>query len=188
MEILVRNWGWVALRGVAALPLGVLALYRPGMRLLALIVLFGAYACADGAFTLASSLGPRQGRPGRSALLVGGVAGIALGTFMLVEPHYVAVVPLDFIATWAVCTGLAGMVAGIGLRQVAGGEWLLLLAGLLSLVFGLVLVVFPGIGAFAVMIGLGAYAVLSGIVLLALALRLRAWGRQVVPEAPPPAA
>ena len=84
---------------------------------------------------------------------------------------------LYFIAAWAVVTGLAEIIAGIRLRNVITGEWLLMLAGVLSVVFGLMLIGFPGAGALAVALWIGAYATVFGILLIALGLRLRSWGR-----------
>ncbi len=187
MRLLDRTWGWVALRGVVALLLGGLALYRPGMRLLSLILLFGAFACADGVLTLVAAFAGRRAGAHRPVLLFGGIAGLAVGAFMLAEPHHAAVVPLNFIAAWAALTGLAGIVAGLRLRRPTACEWLRVIAGALAVALAVLLVGVPGASPLAVMIWIGAYGVLAGILLVVLGFGLRA-GPGLASEAPPPAA
>ena len=92
-------------------------------------------------------------------------------------PGVTAIVLLYFIAAWAIVTGVAEIAAAIRLRKVITGEWLLVVAGVLSVLFGLFLVMFPKAGALAVVLWIGAYATTLGSVLIALAFRLRSWGR-----------
>jgi len=178
VDMLARNWGWVALRGVVALLFGLLALFNPGITLAALIFLFGAYAIVDGVFAIVSAIANRRGEPHWVALLIGGIAGVVLGVLTFLWPGVTAMVLLYFIAAWAIVRGVAEIVAAIRLRHEITGEWMLVLAGVLSVAFGLVLLVFPGAGALALVIWIGAYAVVLGILLLALAFRLRSWARE----------
>lgn len=177
VDVLARNWWLVALRGVAALLFGLLTLFNPAVTLAALVLLFGAYALVDGVFTIVSALANRHGESHWVALLVGGVLSVALGVLTFLMPGVTAVVLLYCVAAWAIVTGGAQIAAAIRLRKVITGEWLLALAGVLSVAFGLVLVVFPGAGALAVALWIGAYAIVLGIVLIAFAFRLRSWGR-----------
>lgn len=177
VEILPRNWGWVALSGAAALVFGVLTLVNPAMSLGALILMFGAYALVYGLFTATAAVARHRGEPHWLALLINGILSIAIGIITFFLPRVTAIVLLYLIAAWAIATGVAEIVAGIRLRRVITGEWLLILAGVLSLLVGVLLILFPGAGALTVVIWIGAYAVVLGMVLLALAFRLRAWGR-----------
>lgn len=177
VELLTRNWGWVALRGVVALLFGVLALFNPGITLVALILLFGAYALIDGIFMVVSAIARRHGGPRWVALLLGGLVGIAAGVVTYLMPGVTAVVLLMVIAVWAIFTGIAEIVAAVRLRKEIAGEWFFILAGLLALAFGAVLIVQPGAGALALVLWIGAYAVISGVLLIALGFRLRSWGR-----------
>lgn len=177
MDILARNWGWIALRGVVALVFGLLTLFDPAISLAALILVFGAYALADGVFTVIAAIANRRGEPHWATLLISGVAGIGAGLITFFMPHLTALVLLYFIAAWAFITGLAGIMAAIRLRKVITGEWLLALAGVLSMLFGLLLVARPGVGALAVVLWIGAYATILGVMLIALAFRLRRWSR-----------
>jgi uncharacterized membrane protein HdeD (DUF308 family) len=177
VDVLARNWGWIALRGVAALVFGVLTLLNPAITLRVLILFFGAYALVYGLFTVAAAVANRRGEPYWVALLVGGALSIVLGILTFLRPGVTAVVLLYFIAAWAIITGVSEIATGIRLRKVITGEWLLLLSGVLSVVFGLVLFFFPGAGALAVTLWTGAYATALGILLIALAFRLRSWHR-----------
>ncbi len=98
-------------------------------------------------------------------------------------PGLTALVLVYIIAFWALITGLLEIVAAFRLRKVIDNEWWLVLSGALSLVFGIVLVAAPGAGALALVWVIGAYAVLFGIVLLALAFRLRSMGQGSHPHA-----
>jgi uncharacterized membrane protein HdeD (DUF308 family) len=175
MNVLARNWGWVALRGVAALIFGALTLANPAISLATLILLYGAYAVADGIFTIVSAVANRRGEAHWIALILGGVLSVAAGLVAFLLPGITALVLLYWIAVWAIVTGAAEVATAIRLRKVLTGEWLLVLAGLLSILFGVLLFARPGAGALAVVLWIGAYAVVFGIVLIALAFRLRSW-------------
>jgi uncharacterized membrane protein HdeD (DUF308 family) len=177
MEVLTRNWGWFALRGVFGVIFGLLTFFNPAISLASLILVFGAYALADGVFTVIAAVMNRRGEPHWVALLIGGLAGIAAGLVTFVMPGVTALVLLYFIAAWAIITGVAEIVTAIRLRKVITGEWLLAFAGVLSLLLGVFLVVRPGAGALAVVLWIGAYALVFGIMMIALALRLRSWGK-----------
>jgi len=177
MEFLLsRNWGWIALRGLAAVVFGLLTLFDPSISLAALVLLWGAYAFVDGIFAIVSAVRDRRQEPHWVSLLVTGIAGVVAGLLTFFVPGITALVLLYFIAAWALITGIAEIVAAVRLRRVITGEWMLALAGLLSAIFGVFLFAFPGAGALTVVLWIGAYAFVLGIVLLVLAFRLRAGG------------
>jgi len=177
MEFLLsRNWGWIALRGLAAVVFGLLTLFDPSISLTALVLLWGAYAFVDGIFAIVSAVRDRRQEPHWVSLLVTGIAGVVAGLLTFFVPGITALVLLYFIAAWALITGIAEIVAAVRLRRVITGEWMLALAGLLSAIFGVFLFAFPGAGALTVVLWIGAYAFVLGIVLLVLAFRLRAGG------------
>ena len=177
VETLTRNWGLVALRGIVAILFGVLAIFYPAITLATLILLFGAYALVDGIFMALAAIANRHGEPRWVALLIGGLLGVAAGLVTLFMPGITAVVLVSLVAAWAILTGIAEIVAAIRLRKEITGEWILILAGVLAVAFGLLLFVRPGAGALAVVLWIGVYALIYGIVLLALGFRLRSWGR-----------
>jgi uncharacterized membrane protein HdeD (DUF308 family) len=171
---LSRNWWAIALRGVAAIAFGVLAFLWPGLTLYALVILFGAFAIVDGVLALVGAFRRREGRRPDFFLIIGGLAGIAAGIIAFVLPELSALALLYVIAAWAIVTGIAEVVAAYQLREEIRGEWLLALSGAVSFVFGLFIALFPGPGALAVVWLIAAYAIVSGVILLALAFRLRA--------------
>jgi uncharacterized membrane protein HdeD (DUF308 family) len=186
MDVLTRNWWVVMLRGVAGLLFGVATFVAPGLSLAALVLLFGAYAFADGILAIVSAVRHRnQDTDSWWMLLLQGIAGIAAGTATLLWPGITALVLLYMIAAWAIVTGAFEVVAAIRLRNVIAHEWLLALSGLSSIGLGLLLMLFPAPGALAVVLWIGAYALVSGALLFALALRLRSWGRSHTPHTTP---
>jgi uncharacterized membrane protein HdeD (DUF308 family) len=170
---LVKNWWAIALRGLAALLFGLLTAILPGITLTALLLLFGAYALVEGVFNIVAAFRRRGGARSWWALILEGLASIAAGVITFVVPGITALALLYVIAAWAVVTGVLEIVAAVGLRKQIQGEWWLVLAGWLSIVFGVVLAIFPGAGALALVLWIGAYSLVFGILLLALAFRLR---------------
>ena len=177
VDTFIRNWWLVALRGVVALIFGVLTLFRPGVTLAVLILMFGAYAVANGVFTMVTAIAKRRGEPRWVSLLISGALSIALGVLTFLMPSVTGFVLLYIIAAWAIVVGVSEIVTALKLRKVVTGEWLLVAAGVVSVLFGLLLVVSPGTGALAVTLWIGTYAVIVGILLVGLAFRLRSWGQ-----------
>ena len=180
IAVFTSNWWSLLLRGLVALIFGVLTFIWPGISLTALVFLFGAYALVDGLFTVIAALRAPEGYRHWWALLVEGIFGTIAGVLAFVWPGITALVLLYLIAAWAVVTGVFEIGAAIRLRKVISGEWLLVLGGVVSVVFGVLLVAQPGAGALAVLWLIGAYACLFGMLLVALALRLRSWGARQI--------
>jgi uncharacterized membrane protein HdeD (DUF308 family) len=176
LETLSRHWWAVALRGAAAILFGVLALVWPGITVFALVIVFGAYALVDGAFTLIAAFGDRNGartHGNRAWLVARGLAGVLTGVVAAVWPGITALALLWLIALWAVVTGVFEIVAAIQLRKQMRREWLLALSGALSVLFGVLLVVWPAAGVLTLVVLIGVAAIVFGVTLLMLGLRLR---------------
>ena len=174
MVVLVRNWWVLTLRGLVGIAFGAFIIARPAAALTALVLVFGAYAFIDGLLSVLAAL--RGGRPDRSwwALLLSGLAGMLAGLGAFLMPALTATVLLYVIALWAVVTGILEVTAAARLRAQIPDEWLLGLSGVLSILFGVLIMIAPAAGALAVMLLIGAYNLVSGLVLLALGFRLRA--------------
>jgi uncharacterized membrane protein HdeD (DUF308 family) len=170
LHTLVKNWWALALRGFFAVLFGILTFLLPGITLVTLVLLFGAYALADGIFNVIAFF---RVASHHWALLIEGVIGIIAGVLTFAWPAITAIVLLYLIAFWAIFTGVFEIVAGIRLRKVITNEWLMIVIGVLSLAFGVLILFAPGAGALAIVLWIGAYAVVFGIGLLALAFRLR---------------
>ncbi|MBV8289273.1 MAG: HdeD family acid-resistance protein, partial [Hyphomicrobiales bacterium] len=173
LNAIARRWWMLVIRGVAAVIFGVLAIAWPGISLLALVLLWGAYALIDGASAIAMAI--RAGGEGRrwGWLLFEGIVGVAAAFFTAINPGITAFALLMLIAAWAVLTGIAEIVTAIELRRQIRGEWLLAASGVLSIVFGALTVMFPGAGALTLVTVVGAYAIAFGVLLTVLGFRIR---------------
>lgn len=173
LDVMARNWWAIAIRGVAAILFGIVAVFLPGAALYALVIVFAAYAFVDGIFAIIAAVRAAESHQRWATLLVSGLFGIAIGVITWFFPHLTALGLLYVIAAWAVVTGIFELVAAFELRRHLPGEWWWVLAGLVSIAFGLLLFWHPGAGALAVVWIIAAYAIAFGIFLLGLAVRLR---------------
>jgi uncharacterized membrane protein HdeD (DUF308 family) len=164
----------LAVRGAAAVIFGLVTLVWPGLTVTALVLLFGAYALVDGVSALVAAFtsGSHDGTSKAIVILLG-LTGVAAGVITFLWPGITALALLFVIAGWAFVTGVFEIVAAIRLRRELRGEWLLALAGVLSVLFAVLLVVTPGAGALVITWLIGWYALFDGVVLLALVWRLR---------------
>jgi uncharacterized membrane protein HdeD (DUF308 family) len=171
-HILARYWWLFLLRGIAAIIFGVLAFIWPGITLVTLVLFWGAFVMVDGVLALAHAImGGNMGSRWWLALI--GVLGLVVGLLTFMAPGVTALVLLWFIATWAIVLGVFQILGAIRLRKEIDNEWTLILGGVLSMLFGLVLLVAPGAGAVALIWVIAAYAILFGVLLVALSLRLK---------------
>ena len=183
LQMLAENWWIFAVRGVAAIIFGVLAFLWPGPTVIVLALLFGAYALVDGVAMLVSLI---RGDPAarRNAWTVGliGVLGVVAGIVAVIWPEITALSLLFVVAAWSIVTGITQIIAAIRLRREIEGELWLGLGGLITLLFGVYLAIFPGLGLLSLVWLVGVWAVIFGIVSLVLAYRLRAMQRGRAPQ------
>lgn len=173
--ILAHNWWMLLLRGLLALVFGLLCVAYPGVTLTVMKIMFGAYALLDGILALASSIYTAKGRPRWRSTLLEGAAGSFLGLLILIWTDITAFGLLYLIGVWAIITGVFEMAAAIRLRQHFTNEWLLIMSGAASVIFGLLILVIPHAGVLAVVWWIGTYSIFFGMAFTALALRLRRW-------------
>jgi len=164
---------FLIVRGILGILIGMLAVFWPGLTIAVLVGMFALYALIDGLTNLILGLtrSPRQERSWPMAIQ--GLVGIAAAILTFIWPVVTALALVMFIAAWAVVTGILEIAAAIRLRRVITGEWLLMLSGILSIVFGVLVLAFPLAGAVSIAWMLGAYAFASGVVLVTLGVRLR---------------
>ncbi|MEV6859928.1 HdeD family acid-resistance protein [Streptosporangium subroseum] len=172
MEELAHTWWVYLIRGVCAILFGLVAIIWPGITLFVLVTVFGAYAIVNGIFELFSS-----GRGGsRGWTIFSGVGSILIGLLVLFWPGITALILLLLIASWAVVVGILEVIAAIMLRRAVEGEWMFIVSGVLAVLFGILLFLWPATGALAIAWLIGAMALVYGISLLALAFRVRGIG------------
>jgi uncharacterized membrane protein HdeD (DUF308 family) len=173
LSAIMQRWWILLLRGISATVFGVLAIVWPGITLLTLVIVYGVVALIDGIAGIA--LGIRGGVDGRTwwEMILLGLLGVIAGAVTFLWPGLTAVVLLVVIALWAIIRGILEIIGAITLRKIIQGEWLLILSGVLSIGFGLLLLLQPAAGALAVMWLIGIYMIAFGITTIALSLRLR---------------
>jgi uncharacterized membrane protein HdeD (DUF308 family) len=173
LPVLSRNWWALALRGLAAIVFGLLAFILPGITLTALILLFSAYMLVDGVFAIVAAVRAEERDTRWWLLLAEGVLGVLAGIVAFAWPGLTALALLYLVAAWSIITGILQIVGAIRLRREIEGEWALILGGVLSVIFGVLLAVLPGPGILALLWLIGAYALVSGVLLIILAFRVR---------------
>lgn len=170
---LAKYWWVFALRGALAVLFGIMTVFLPGLTLAALVLLFGSYAIIEGGFNVVSALRRRKDERLWWVLLLEGLVSIAAGVVTFVLPILSALALIYVIAAWAIVTGILELVGAIRLRgRIRGAVWLGL-SGVASLAFGVLVAIFPGAGALALVLWIGAFSLVFGALLIALAFRLR---------------
>ena len=169
-----RNWGWIVARGVAAIIFGLCALAVPGITWVVLMSLFAAYALIGGiaAIVAAVSRETRADRPW-GLLLVEGILGIAVAAVWVLRPAATSLAFLYVLGVWAILSGILEIGTAIRLRKVIQGEWMLALAGLLSIALGVTVWLWPLAGALALVWWIGAYAIVFGALMIGVGLHIR---------------
>ena len=173
LDQLAANWGWIVVRGAAAVIFGVLAFAWPGVTLIVLTLWWGAYALAEGILALIAAFRVRDGGRPMWMLVVIGILGIAAGLLTCLWTTMTALLLLTLIAVWAFFMGIFQIVAAVRLRKEIKNEWLLALSGVVSVLFGTLMLARPGEGALALVWVIAAYSIVFGVLLIVLALRLK---------------
>ncbi len=162
---LSTNWWLLAIRGVVAILFGILVFFWPTLAWLMVVVSFAIYALIDGVFAIATAVNGQATGEVWWALILEGVLGIAAGVLAIFYPGITQLALLWVIAFWAIATGIMEIVAAIRLRKEITGEWFLAGSGVLSVIFGIALLVSPVAGAIAIAWLIGAYAIVFGATL-----------------------
>jgi uncharacterized membrane protein HdeD (DUF308 family) len=173
LTFLSKNWWILVLRGVAAIVFGILTFVEPMATIAVLVLFWGAYALVDGVFgIIAAFKGPhKDGFPWW--MLIMGIVGIVAGIYTFMVPAITAIALLYVIAIFCIFRGVLEISAAIRLRKEIKNEWWLILAGVASLAFGILLFLNPGTGALALVLYIGAMAIFVGIMEVMFGLKLR---------------
>jgi uncharacterized membrane protein HdeD (DUF308 family) len=171
-KLIARSWWMFALRGVIAIAFGVLALIWPGLTLLWLVALFAAYALLGGGVSLVAAVRNRR-IDGWWLLLILSLVSIGAGVIAILHPALTALVLVLMMGANAIVTGVLEIVIAIREREVIQREWLLVLAGLVSIAFGVLVFIYPAAGALAMVWLISLYAITAGILLLIAAAQAR---------------
>jgi uncharacterized membrane protein HdeD (DUF308 family) len=178
LEKITHNWWMFAVRGLVAVIFGVAALIWHQQVLQAMVLVFGAFALVDGILNVSAGLSSAPFFNRWWALVLEGVVGILFGLMAIFLPAITVLALLYFVAAWAIITGILEIVAAIEFRRVLPNEWMLILAGVLSMVFGVLLFVFPGAGMVSMVWLIGIFAIVYGISEMVFAFRLQGLRRE----------
>jgi uncharacterized membrane protein HdeD (DUF308 family) len=170
-----HDWWVVLLRGIVAVLFGLLAFFLPSITLIVLVLLFGIFAIVDGILSFERAFSASSRNESWIWPTIVGVLGIAAGVAAFIWPGITALVLLYIIAAWALLTGIVEIIGTIRMRREISDEWLFVLGGVLSVLFGLLVFARPGVGAIAVVWLIGFYAIVLGIQRIAVAFRMRDW-------------
>ncbi len=169
------RWWFFLLRGLLALLFGIAAFIWPELALDVLVILFGAYVFVDGLLTIVAVIIDRAFYPRWGRTLLAGLLGVAVGGMAFVWPNITQLALLLLIAAWSLLMGILLIAAAIEVRKAVQGEWLLGLIGILSILFALLLVLWPERALIALIWIIGGYALLLGVLYSILAFRVRNW-------------
>ncbi len=183
-QTLVQNWWLFLLRGILGIIFGLLALIFPGPTMLSLVLLFSAYMLVDGIFAIVSAVRAIRHKEDRGGLLVfEGLLNIAVGIAAFLWPGLTVIAFVWLIAAWAIVTG--GLLTAVGFRlNIDHGRWWMVLGGLLSLAYGVLLIIAPLIGAIVLTWWIAAYALAFGIALVIFSFKLRSRQHELVSPTP----
>jgi uncharacterized membrane protein HdeD (DUF308 family) len=180
-RLLADKWWAVGLRAIMALIFGLICLLNPTLALNVFVVLFAAFMLIDGVFAIASGIRAASAGKHWALLILQGVVSIAAAAVAMIWPAVTLVALVWIIAIWAIISGALMLAAAFALN-IDYGRWWLALGGIASLVFGILLVIQPFIGAVVLTLWIGAYALVFGIFLLVLAFQLF-WRKEELVEA-----
>jgi uncharacterized membrane protein HdeD (DUF308 family) len=169
-----RNWRLLLIRGMLAVIFGIMAFAWPALTLVTLVLLYGAYAFIDGLTAIWVGVSSRAW-----GVLLFGILGVIVGIYTFFYPGVTAIALLYLIAAWALVRGIFEIVTAIQLRKEINYEWSLVISGLISIIFGVVLVANPGGGALAMVLVIGAFALAFGVMMIVLAFRVRSWPKRL---------
>jgi uncharacterized membrane protein HdeD (DUF308 family) len=182
-EVLAESWWAVGLRGILGILFGLICLLTPGLAVEVFVILFAAYMLVDGVFAIAAGIKAARNGERWGLLILEGIVDLAAGLVAVLWPAITLVALIWLIAIWAVVTG-ALMLAGAFSLNLDHGRWWLALGGIASVIFGILLVIEPLIGAVVLTLWIGAYAIVFGIFLLILAFQLHSKQEERARKAP----
>lgn len=174
-DLYSRAWWMLLIRGILLVLFGVLAATWPGLALVTMVLLFGIFALAHGVISVVGSVMHRRENQDWWLVLIDGIVSLVIGALALGWPGVTAIVLVYFIAAWALIMGILYIYGAIKLRKVIQGEWLLIISGIISVIFGIFVFARPLAGALAVAWLIGVYAIVFGALGILLSLRIRSW-------------
>lgn len=168
-----QYWWIFVMRGVFGVILGLMALFMPGVTFTTLIIFLGAYLLIDGIFSIIAAINARKHLDAWGWYLASGIFSVIVGIITFYSPFATALALLYFIAFWVIIAGLIEIIIAIRLRKEIKGEGWYILGGLITTVFGVLILINPIAGALTLTMIFGVYALIFGIMLIYLGIKLK---------------
>jgi uncharacterized membrane protein HdeD (DUF308 family) len=173
LDRIVSHWWLFLIRGLLALVLGIALLAFPAAGLWTIAILFGAYAFVDGVFALVTAVRMSHADRRWLWLVLEGIVGIAAGICAALWPGIAVITLALLLGAWAIVTGILAIASAFSAREHLPNEWLWVLSGIVSVIFGFAIFWSPAFGLFALLWMVSFYAILAGVIMIGLAFRLR---------------
>ncbi|BDF93564.1 MULTISPECIES: HdeD family acid-resistance protein [Pseudoalteromonas] len=174
---LSKNWSVLFIRGLIAIIFGVITWFAPNASLSIILLFFAGYFLFDGILRVWVAWTSKQNNPYWRWLLIGGVLSVIAGLVTLFAPNVTALLLLYYVAAWAITIGAVEIFVALKLRAEISGEWLLIITGALSVLFGLYLIFNPSAGIHTLLWLVATYAVLFGALIVLFSLKLKKIGQ-----------
>ena len=178
LDLFARNWWIYVVRGALALIFGMYAWFMPGLAMKVLLMFFGIFVLLEGLFAIIGSIAGRKYSEVWWLVLMEGIAGLVLGLLTLTRPEFVATLIVIFVAAWAIWGGLFRIIAAVRLRKHIEGEWLLIFGGIVSMLFGLMLLKHTGAGIVAISWMIAFFASMFGVLLISFGIKVRKFQKE----------
>lgn len=175
--VVSKYWWSLALRGFFAVLFGLVALFWPGLTFAVLVFFFGVFALVDGAFAIGSAISAARVHKQWWLFLLEGVVGITVGMVTFFWPNITALMLFYLVVIWALVTGLFELIASFSVAWETADKVILGVAGVLSMVIGVLLLAYPAGGIMAVIWLIGIYALVFGVMLIVLGFKMRSLGK-----------
>jgi uncharacterized membrane protein HdeD (DUF308 family) len=183
--VLKQSWWVLVLRGISAILFALLLLFAPGLTLatgiFSFVVLFAVYALVDGISTIVGSVMKREGK--WVLLLIFGIISVIAGLAALGNPLFVGVFTITImvyiVAFKSIVGGIVELFSAWQLRQEIDNEWILAINGILSLLFGLILLRRPITGIEVLLLITSFYLLMSGVMQIILGFKVRGWSNNL---------
>jgi uncharacterized membrane protein HdeD (DUF308 family) len=169
---LTLDWWAVALRGVLAILFGIFAFLMPGPTIVAFVLLFAVYMLLDGVFAIVSAVRAVRRHERWALLALEGVVDLAAGAVAIAVPLITAIILIYVMAGWAIASGILLLIAAFR-QPVAQGKWAMRVGAIVSIIWGVLLLIAPLLGALVLTWWIAAYALFFGGALLVFAFQLR---------------
>ena len=171
LERLQKKWWLVLLRGIFAIIFGLIALLSPGIVLVTLLLYFGIIAVFSGFFLIIEGIAVKS--DDRGMRILEGILYLIFGLLFIFMPGFVFASAMYFIAFWAILAGIFQIITAIRLRKEIQNEWLAILYGVLTLIFGILVLFNILAGAQALVMVFGIYALIAGLLLIGLSFKIK---------------